>query len=69
MYCVQEVLPNGLHVYLLPDPEVPLIRGTLLMRGGQLASPSDKIGLASITAAVQRGGGSVDHPGSVMNDR
>eukprot|EP00877_Chromochloris_zofingiensis_P000718 jgi/Chrzof1/10647/Cz05g06170.t1 len=64
-----EVLPNGLHVYLLPDPEVPLIRGTLLMRGGQLASPSDKIGLASITAAVQRGGGSVDHPGSVMNDR
>jgi hypothetical protein len=32
----QEVLPNGLRVSLLEDREVPLIRGTLLMPGGQV---------------------------------
>jgi hypothetical protein len=32
----QEVLPNGLRVSLLEDREVPLIRGSLLMPGGQV---------------------------------
>jgi hypothetical protein len=32
----QEVLPNGLRVSLLEDREVPLIRGSLLMSGGQV---------------------------------
>ena len=37
------VLPNGLRVFLLEDHEVPLVRGTLVMRGGRYASPQDKV--------------------------
>jgi hypothetical protein len=43
--CWRQVsLPNGLQVYLLEDHEVPLIKGTLLMAGGQTASPGDQVG-------------------------
>ncbi len=61
-------LKNGLRVILLEDREAPLVRGTLFMRGGQRASPQNKIGLASIAAAVQRSGGSVQHPGSSLDE-
>jgi len=61
-------LKNGLRVILLEDREAPLVRGTLFMRGGQRASPQNKIGLASIAAAVQRSGGSVQHPGSSLDN-
>lgn len=37
------VLPNGLRVFLIEDHEVPLLKGTLLMRGGQRASPTEKV--------------------------
>lgn len=43
-------LPNGLRLFLLEDHEVPLVRGSLLMRGGEYASPKGKAGLASIAA-------------------
>lgn len=56
-------LPNGLRVYLMEDHEVPAVRGTLLMRGGQRGSPPDRLGVATISAGVQRAGGSVTHPG------
>jgi hypothetical protein len=36
------VLPNGLRVSLLEDREVPLIRGTLLMPGGQVRIAYDQ---------------------------
>lgn len=64
----QMVLKNGLKVILLEDREAPLVRGTLLMRGGQRASPQDKVGLASIAAAVQRSGGSVAHPNTALDE-
>jgi hypothetical protein len=56
--------PHAYKVFLLEDHEVSLVRGSLVMRGGQRASPADKVGLATITAAVQRAGGSVAHPGA-----
>eukprot|EP00878_Enallax_costatus_P020157 GHUV01021290.1.p1 GENE.GHUV01021290.1~~GHUV01021290.1.p1 ORF type:complete len:277 (+),score=71.85 GHUV01021290.1:449-1279(+) len=34
----QEVLPNGLKVFLLEDKEVPLTRGSILMEGGQVGA-------------------------------
>ena len=37
------MLDNGLRVYLLEDHEVPLVKGTLLMKGGARASPPDKV--------------------------
>ncbi|KAF6251715.1 Metalloenzyme, LuxS/M16 peptidase-like protein [Scenedesmus sp. NREL 46B-D3] len=65
----QEVLLNGLRVSLLEDREVPLITGSLLMPGGQVSSPAEHVGLASITAAVQRSGGSRAHPVDVLDER
>lgn len=62
-------LPNGLRVLLLEDREVPLVRGGLLLAGGQAASPAGKVGLASITAAVQRAGGSRAHPSEALDAR
>ncbi|KAI3426252.1 hypothetical protein D9Q98_008627 [Chlorella vulgaris] len=64
----QLTLKNGLRVFLLEDHELPVVRGSLLMRGGQRASPADKVGLASLSAAVQRSGGSVQHPGQALDD-
>lgn len=61
-------LPNGLRLFLMEDHEVPAIRGTLLMLGGQRASPPDKarrrrppglgvgMGLQLCTASCQLGG-------------
>lgn len=62
------ILDNGLRVYLLEDREVPLVKGSLLMKGGARASPPDKVGLASISAGVQRAGGSRAHPGSALEE-
>lgn len=92
----QVTLKNGLRVFLLEDHELPVVRGSLLMRGGQRASPDDKVrgvgwvgpacqlctggpghgthlhtpqvGLASLSAAVQRSGGSASHPGAALDE-
>ncbi|GAX72597.1 hypothetical protein CEUSTIGMA_g53.t1 [Chlamydomonas eustigma] len=66
---IEETLPNGLHVYLLEDHEVPLVQGSLLTRGGRYTSPRDKVGLVTIAAAVQRAGGSTEHPADELNAR
>lgn len=39
----QITLKNGLRVFLLEDHELPVVRGSLLMRGGTRASPDDKV--------------------------
>lgn len=39
----QITLNNGLRVFLLEDHELPVVRGSLLMRGGTRASPDDKV--------------------------
>ncbi|EFN56163.1 hypothetical protein CHLNCDRAFT_7930, partial [Chlorella variabilis] len=64
----QVTLKNGLRVFMIEDKEIPVVRGSLLMRGGQRASPPDKVGLASLSAAVQRSGGSWQHPGQALDD-
>lgn len=50
-------LPDGMKVYLLENHELPIVRGTALIRTGNLFDPVDKVGLASITGAVIRSGG------------
>ena len=50
-------LPNGMRVYLLEDHELPLVSGTALIRTGNLFDPPDKVGLADITGATLRTGG------------
>lgn len=51
-------LPNGLTVILVPKPEVPLIAFSAALRGGGLADPAGKAGVASLTAGLlEKGAG------------
>jgi predicted Zn-dependent peptidase len=52
------VLPNGLTIVLVPKNDVPLIAFSGFVRGGAAADPSDKSGVASLTAGLlDRGAG------------
>ena len=53
----ETTLPNGMKVYLLENHELPLVRGTALVRTGNLFDPADKVGLATVTGEVIRSGG------------
>ncbi|HTP89634.1 MAG TPA: pitrilysin family protein [Bryobacteraceae bacterium] len=60
-------LPNGMRVYLLEDHELPLVSGTALVRVGNLFDPADKVGLADITGAVIRSGGTKELTGDQID--
>eukprot|EP00186_Timspurckia_oligopyrenoides_P003067 CAMPEP_0182441794 /NCGR_PEP_ID=MMETSP1172-20130603/793_1 /TAXON_ID=708627 /ORGANISM="Timspurckia oligopyrenoides, Strain CCMP3278" /LENGTH=518 /DNA_ID=CAMNT_0024636329 /DNA_START=154 /DNA_END=1710 /DNA_ORIENTATION=- len=60
-------LPNGLKIFLLEDHEVPLIGGQIIFHGGPRSDPSDKLGLARLSSAVLRTGGSERTPGETLN--
>jgi zinc protease len=53
---------------MIEDHEAPLVRGTLLLKGGSRAVPDAKLGLGAVTAAAQRSGGSVSHPSPSLDD-
>ena len=40
------VLSNGMILYLLEDPELPLVNISALIRTGSIYDPPDKVGLA-----------------------
>src|SRR2546428_251736 len=48
------VLENGIIVYLLPDPELPLVTVSAMIRTGAIYEPPDKVGLAALTGSVMR---------------
>jgi zinc protease len=55
------VLSNGAVVFLAPRHEVPLIAFQVLIRGGTVAEPADRRGLAALTSALlERGAGARD---------
>ena len=60
-------LPNGLRVYLLEDHELPLISGIAIIRTGNLFDPADRRGLAEMTGAVMRSGGTKDKTGDQID--
>ena len=52
------VLPNGLAIVLVPKKDVPMIAFSGFVRGGSLADPADKPGVASLVAGLlDRGAG------------
>jgi predicted Zn-dependent peptidase len=52
------VLPNGLTLVLLPKKDVPLVAFSGFVRGGALADPQDKPGVAALVAGLlDRGAG------------
>jgi len=62
------VLENGIIVYLLPDPELPLVTVSAMIRTGAVYEPSDKVGLAGITGAVMRTGGTARMTGDQIDE-
>lgn len=53
----KHTLPNGVTVFLWPSHEFPLVNVTLTFKGGAYLEPEGKAGLASMTAAMIRRGG------------
>ena len=62
------VLPNGLVVFLQEDHELPLVGGTLRIRGGSRVEPAAKTGLLDIYGAVWRTGGTKTRTGDQLDD-
>jgi len=61
-------LKNGMKVFLMPDRELPLIRGTAIFATGDRLEPADKVGLASIVGEVMRTGGTRTHSPGELNE-
>ena len=47
------VMENGIIVYLLPDPELPLVNVSAMIRTGGVYEPADKVGLAALTGSQE----------------
>ncbi len=56
------VLGNGMVVYVLEDHELPIVNMTAYVRVGSIYEPADKVGLAGLTGATMRSGGTWDTP-------
>ena len=61
-------LPNGMVVFLQEDHELPLISGTIFIKGGSSAEPASKIGLVSVYAASWRTSGTEKKSGDKFDD-
>lgn len=55
-------LKNGMIVYLLEDHELPIVSLSAYLNAGSIYEPPDKVGLATITGATLRSGGTVKTP-------
>ncbi|HVW84431.1 MAG TPA: pitrilysin family protein [Bryobacteraceae bacterium] len=65
----ETTLPNGMKIYLLENHELPLVRGTALVRTGNLFDPADKVGLATITGDAIRAGGTQTKTGDQLDEQ
>ena len=61
-------LPNGMVIFLMEDHELPLIRGTAVIRGGGRDTPADKAGLAGIYGGSWRTGGTASKTGDQLDE-
>ncbi|HEX7153831.1 MAG TPA: pitrilysin family protein, partial [Thermoanaerobaculia bacterium] len=60
-------LPNGMVIFLQEDHELPLIRGSATIRGGEREVPAAKAGLASILTQSWRTGGTQNRTGDELD--
>ncbi|MGD1069136.1 MAG: pitrilysin family protein [Bryobacteraceae bacterium] len=65
----ETTLPNGMKIYLLENHELPLVRGTALIRTGNLFDPADKVGLATVAGEVIRSGGTASKTGDQLDEQ
>jgi zinc protease len=61
-------LPNGMVIFLQEDHELPLIDGTIRIRGGSREEPAEKVGMVALYADVWRTGGTRSKTGDLLDD-
>src|SRR6266480_4717273 len=61
-------LPNDMVLFLQEDRELPLIDGTVRVRGGFREEPAGKVGLIDIYGEVWRTGGTKTQTGDQLDD-
>lgn len=61
-------LPNGMVIFLQEDHELPLIDGTIRIRGGSRDEPASKTGVTAIYAEAWRTGGTTSKTGDQLDD-
>jgi zinc protease len=61
-------LPNGMVIFLMEDHELPLVRGTAVIRGGGRDVAADKAGLAGIYGQAWRTGGTASKTGDQLDE-
>ena len=62
-------LSNGMKVYLLENHDLPIVRGTAVIRTGNLFDPKDKRGLATLTGVTIRSGGTTSMTGDELDEK
>lgn len=62
------VLENGMTVYLMEDHELPQVNITAYVGTGSVYDPAGKIGLAGLTGALMRSGGTTATPAEKLDD-
>ncbi|HEX8154994.1 MAG TPA: pitrilysin family protein, partial [Thermoanaerobaculia bacterium] len=62
-------LPNGLVIFLQEDRELPLIRGSVTIRGGGRDVPAEKAGLTGILGQAWRTGGTATRTGDQLDEQ
>ena len=62
-------LSSGVSVYLAPSDEFPLVTITFSFKGGDYLDPADKVGLARMTGAMIRRGGSESVTADDLDDQ
>ncbi len=60
-------LPNGMVIFLMEDHELPLVRGSALIRGGARNVPNAKAGLLGIYTGAWRTGGTTSKTGDELD--
>ena len=61
-------LPNGMIIFLQEDHELPLIDGSITIRGGSRIEPAEKVGLVAVFGQVWRTGGTRTRTGDQLDD-
>ena len=61
-------LPNGMVIFLQEDHELPLVDGTIRIRGGGRDLPPEKAGMAAIYSGAWRTGGTKSKTGDELDD-
>ena len=60
-------LTNGMVVYLMEDHQLPLVKGSALIKTGSRLEPAPKVGLAQTTGSLMRLGGTQQHSANEIN--